>query len=573
MYARHFDLSKDPFSIAPDPRFLFMSERHREALAHLLFGLNASGGFVLFTGNIGTGKTTVCRCVLEQIPSGCNVAIVFNPKLSVMELLQTICQEFHVPTPATDGAGNGQSLKSLVDALNVSLLQSHAAGRSNVLIIDEAQNLQPEVLEQLRLLTNLETHERKLLQIVLIGQPELRDMLERPELEQLAQRVIGRYHLETLDMRDCKRYIQHRLTVAGHNGPLPFDVPALRRIFVLSRGVPRRINLLCGRALLGAWANGVHSVNRQMIDQAGREVFGTNQPRRKVSVWPYTGQLLGGIGVLCLLLALGLQLSPRVTHKPALELPQAGASMPQLQRQASAPEPAASQPATFASAPAPEAVPAPAPAPLPLEDLDVALPQLPHSLDVALRELARLWQHDLAEQDPPCMASALGTLQCYHGVELTMPLLRQLDRPVVLVLQQGSEPAVYAVLSGLQAQSATLRWGGMAHRVSLNALTRLWRGEFVTYWQAPEGYNSDAREGLSAALLGQLSQQLAQLEGKPVTAGAVAPKTLTTTLLKRVKAFQKGQGLTPDGHPGPLTLMQIDKALGSDGPGLQATER
>ena len=212
MYAHHFGLTQDPFSIAPDPRYLFMSERHREALAHLLYGVQAGGGFVLLTGEIGAGKTTVCRC-----------------------------EEFHIPVPPADGGV--VTVKNYIDALNAFLLQCHAAGQSSVLIIDEAQNLSADVLEQLRLLTNLETSERKLLQIVLIGQPELRGMLARPELEQLAQRVIARFHLDALSDPESIQYIEHRLAVAGHTGPLPFDAAALKRIHRLSRGVPRRINL------------------------------------------------------------------------------------------------------------------------------------------------------------------------------------------------------------------------------------------------------------------------------------------------------------------------------------------
>ncbi len=190
MYAPFFGLQHPPFSIAPDPRYLFMSERHREALAHLLYGLDAGGGFVLLTGEIGTGKTTVCRCFLEQIPAHCNVAYIFNPKLTVPELLRSICDEFGVAHQAA--APGVETVKDCLDPLNAFLLQQHAAGRNNVLIIDEAQNLASDVLEQLRLLTNLETSERKLLQIILIGQPELRAMVAAPELEQLAQRVIAR---------------------------------------------------------------------------------------------------------------------------------------------------------------------------------------------------------------------------------------------------------------------------------------------------------------------------------------------------------------------------------------------
>jgi len=268
LYGAWFGLQREPFSIAPDPRYLFMSERHREALAHLLYGVQGGGGFVLLTGEIGAGKTTVSRCFLEQVPPLCQVAYVFNPRQTVSELLASICQEFGVEVPA-DG-----SVKALVDALNTFLLTSHAHGRSSVLIIDEAQALSADVLEQLRLLTNLETHERKLLQIVLIGQPELRTMVASPGLEQLAQRVIARYHLGPLSATDTARYVQHRLSVAGLAGPVPFDSAALQRVHERSRGVPRRINLLCDRALLGAYATERRHVDAAIVERAAAEVNG-----------------------------------------------------------------------------------------------------------------------------------------------------------------------------------------------------------------------------------------------------------------------------------------------------------
>jgi general secretion pathway protein A len=271
MYAAHFGLKREPFSIAPDPRYLFMSERHREALAHLLYGVRGGGGFVLLTGEIGAGKTTVCRCFLEQVPKRCNVAYIFNPKLTALELLQSVCEEFRIEVHARASAS--ATLKDHVDALNEFLLRTHGAGQNNVLIIDEAQNLSIDVLEQLRLLTNLETNERKLLQIILIGQPELRDMLLKPELEQLAQRVVARFHLDPLAEEETAHYIKHRLSVAGMNGLIPFDREARHRIFELTRGVPRRINLLCDRALLGAYAGGRQRVDKAIVEKAASEVF------------------------------------------------------------------------------------------------------------------------------------------------------------------------------------------------------------------------------------------------------------------------------------------------------------
>ena len=279
MYKKFFGLKHEPFSIAPDPHYLFMSERHREALAHLLYGVRGGGGFVLLTGEIGAGKTTVCRCFLEQVPRRCNVAYIFNPRQTVEELLESICEDFRIPREIEPG--RVLTARDHVAALNEFLLRSHGVGQNNVLIIDEAQSLSAEVLEQLRLLTNLETNERKLLQIILIGQPELRDMLARPELEQLAQRVIARYHLAALTPRETAQYIHHRLTVAGLTGALPIDPPAVQRIHALSRGVPRRINLLCDRALLGAYASGKPLVDVTIVDRAGAEVQGDLPPRHR----------------------------------------------------------------------------------------------------------------------------------------------------------------------------------------------------------------------------------------------------------------------------------------------------
>jgi general secretion pathway protein A len=300
MYNKFFGLKQEPFSIAPDPHYLFMSERHREALAHLLYGVRSGGGFVLLTGEIGAGKTTVCRCFLEKVPRRCNVAYIFNPRQTVEELLESICHDFRIPR---DGPAPERPLtaRDHVAALNDFLLRTHGVGQNNVLIIDEAQSLSAEVLEQLRLLTNLETNERKLLQIILIGQPELRDMLARPELEQLAQRVIARYHLGALTARETSHYIQHRLAVAGLNRAMPFDAAAMQRIHALSRGVPRRINLLCDRALLGAYASGRAMADRAIVDKAAAEVLGRlpGRPpgRHALSSRARMGAMLG-LGVL-----------------------------------------------------------------------------------------------------------------------------------------------------------------------------------------------------------------------------------------------------------------------------------
>ena len=211
MYQNHFGLLQEPFSIAPDPAFLFMSDAHNEALAHLMYGFS-HGGFVMITGEVGTGKTTLLRNLLDRTPPELDVAFILNPRLTVRELLETLCDDLGV----TYGSGT-QSVKHYIDVLNQHLLRTHQAGRSTVVIIDEAQNLSPAVLEQIRLLTNLETNDKKLLRIILLGQPELAEMLARTELRQLAQRITARYHLTSLSKQEVAAYVSHRLVRARGN--------------------------------------------------------------------------------------------------------------------------------------------------------------------------------------------------------------------------------------------------------------------------------------------------------------------------------------------------------------------
>jgi general secretion pathway protein A len=562
MYSQHFGLTQDPFSIAPDPRYLFMSERHREALAHLLYGVVGSGGaaggssgtgggFVLLTGDIGTGKTTICRCFLEQIPTGCQVAYIFNPKLSVTELLQSICEEFHITVAAT--ALIAPTGKDYIDALNAFLLQRHAAGQSSVLIIDEAQNLAAEVLEQLRLLTNLETNERKLLQIVLIGQPELRTMLARPELEQLAQRVIARFHLDALTAAESSQYIGHRLAVAGHTGALPFDRPSLQRIHRLARGVPRRINLLCGRALLGAWASGLQRVNRGVVDKAAAEVFGPDRAHSPSRSPQRTAYALGGLG-----LAVGVALAGWLLWPPQQQ------TRPSVPARVSAAPIAALPPIKAASQ-----------VPATPEEIDALLAQLPSDINTAWRALASRWKLPAqagASDGDPCLAAAAQELLCYRTNQLSLPLLRQLGRPGILTLQAGASAPVYALLVGLSEQTATLQVGSTLHRVRLVALGRLWRGDFATYWRAPPGYSADLPDGSSGPVIDRLTTQLAQIDGAPAPVAGAAPEQLDPALRARVRAFQRAQGLKPDGQPGPMTFMQLERAIGGQAPRLQTDQ-
>jgi general secretion pathway protein A len=593
MYLQYFGLQREPFSIAPDPHYLFMSDRHREALAHLLYGVGSGGGFVLLTGEIGAGKTTVCRCFLDQIPEHCNVAYIFNPKLTVPELLHSVCEEFHIPVLPKLDAG---TVKDYVDAINRFLLRAHAEGQNNVLIIDEAQNLSPDVLEQLRLLTNLETTERKLLQIILIGQPELRAMLAKPELEQMAQRVIARYHLDALTETETTQYIRHRLSVAGRTGGTPFDKSARHRIHELTGGIPRRINLLSDRALLGAYALGRNRVDADIVDKAASEVFG-DEPASDTSWFAEKGwrhrALLTGAGLLAAVALVGggywwaksQHEAPRVAQRVPSPASTASGAV-----QASAPDGAASEalaaPAGAAAASDPPAVAAasaastgaaasvpvlatsPAEGPLAIQgpdDLARAFPVRVREEGVAARALAGVWALSLPPGDPCAMAKREQVL-CYRGKALSLPMLRLLDRPGVVALMDAENRPVYGLLVALGKDKASVRVGEVTRSIPLDVFAGLWRGDFLTYWRAPQGYAErvDFAKGPAALWLGD---QLARAAVKD--AGSVATDP-TVPLPKRVRSFQVAQGLTPDPAVGPLTFMQLNRALGVAEPRLQS---
>jgi len=293
MYLEHYGLIEPPFSITPDPRFVFLSERHRDALAHLLFGITqgGGGGFVQLTGEVGTGKTTLCRLLLEQVPENTRVALVLNPRVTPLELLETICEELHIELDGKRG-----STKALVDALNAYLLDAYAQGLRVVLVIDEAQNLSVEALEQVRLLTNLETPTQKLLQIVLLAQPELRRMLAREDLRQLAQRITARFHLTPLDASETGEYLRHRYRVAGGTR-FPFDASAVKRIHVHSGGVPRLVNVIAERTLLAGFAHDVPLLDARWVDRAAAEVLppAARRTRRWAIALPVAALLVAAV--------------------------------------------------------------------------------------------------------------------------------------------------------------------------------------------------------------------------------------------------------------------------------------
>jgi general secretion pathway protein A len=457
-----------------------------------------------------------------------------------------VCDDFGVQVPA------GASTKAHVDALNDFLLTSHASGRSSVLVIDEAQNLAPEVLEQLRLLTNLETDTRKLLQVILIGQPELRDRLAGDDMAQVAQRVIARYHLDPLEEPETAQYVRHRLSVAGLVGEVPFDARALRRVHRHAHGVPRRINLLCDRALLGAYAQGRKTVDARMVDHAAREVFDERPVRR-----PLPAAALGAWAGGALVVAAVAWWLAGAPGAPTLQASAgAGAAADGPPTASTGPESGSGAGTRTAAAPASDtrtdAAPAPAadgPSPGRLDAAALALRASWPDEASAWRALAERW--GLAPQGPdPCATLATAGVACYRSTA-TLALVRQLDRPGWLAWQSAPGVALPVMLVGLGERDALLQMPDGLVSVSLATLASRWNGEFATLWRSPP-----------EPVAGWVQAQLAIEQ-----AGALAADALPHA---RVEAFQRAQGLPVDGLVGPLTLMQLNRVAAVAEPRLTA---
>lgn len=519
MYQNYFGLAEEPFSIAPDPRYLYMSRRHQEALAHLLYGVNAGGGFVLLTGEVGAGKTTVCRCLLEQIPESCDVAYIFNPKLTVEELLSTICAEFGITCPP----GN-TSVKVYIDCINAYLLDAHARGRHTVLIIDEAQNLSADVLEQLRLLTNLETNQRKLLQIILLGQPELAAMLAQPELRQLAQRIIARYHLGPLDRQEIAAYVQHRLGVSGAQRQL-FPLALMGPLYRLSGGIPRIINVLCDRALLGTYAQSKERVDHATLKQAAREVF-HNPVARRSMMRPLLAGLLASTVLAAALYQSVEQNRPQAKVEAQTTATKPAAALPNLLE----------WPATY---------------------------PLSRSQEMAYTALFKAWGADYQGDNECSRAEAIG-LRCLTA-RGGLDELRQLNLPAVLLMRDNQGQKFYATLTKLDDRSATFAVGTETRAVALGALAEQWSGHYTLLWRMPV-VNRPLRLGDHGPDVEWLGKQLAQIHGK--AAETTKDQVFDEAMMREVKQFQLAQGLIPDGVVGPQTMMQLSSAADLNAPKL-----
>jgi general secretion pathway protein A len=530
MYLSFFGLSEKPFAITPDPRYLYLSERHAEALAHLLYGINESGGFIQLTGEVGTGKTTVVRTLLSRLPQHADVAVILNPRVTPVEFLLTICEELGLPIEDADR----DSVKQMVDALNRRLLSAHAEGRRIIVIVDEAQNLSAEVLEQVRLLTNLETPTQKLLQIILIGQPELRELLDRNDLRQLAQRITGRYHLNPLSRDETHGYVRHRLRVAGAVGEI-FTTGALHEVHRLAAGIPRVINVSCDRALLGAYTQETRKVTAALVRRAAGEVYG----RRFAPLWlGRTAAAFAVAGVLATLLIAWNAWHAWQRPPPAVHV-------------AATPPPIAAPPRPIA----------PVVAPVSINAL-LAANSANTSEATAFRRLLSLWGTAMTDDRDPCAQAQKAGLACFEQ-RGSWAQVRALNRPAILVLTDDQGQKHRVVLSGLDDRFATLVLGDRTARVAIDELSRDWFGDFTVVWKPKTSRARSLSVGMHGDEVRWLRRSLNALHGESSDPehGDVYDDQLATA----VQNFQREHRLNVDGIAGLQTQVVLDTTLAEPG--------
>lgn len=541
MYTKFFGLNEKPFSITPDPRYLFMSERHGEGLAHLVYGVTESGGFIQLTGEVGTGKTTLVRTLLGQLPDEVDIALILNPQVNVLEFLQVICQELAVPLPE-----DSSSAMALVDALNRYLLDAHSRGRRTILLVDEAQNLSDEVLEQLRLLTNLETAKQKLLQIILIGQPELREVLAKNSLRQLAQRVTGRYHLEPLSRSEAMDYIDHRLKVAGGVGEI-FDARAKRDVHRLARGIPRVMNIICDRALLGAYGQETRKVSSKLVKRAAIEVSGQASSSRTLkwvaAVLAVTALVLIGSSFLIPVVDEGAPAENPVVEQP---LPDTVIEAPAIVAEKSGtaellddnPEPSFERQ-------------------LVAGDLGVTRQQ-------SLAQMLSLWGTETVEGSAyDCAALESYGLSCLQQ-RGSWNVLKQLDRPAILTLVDSNGNSYESVMTALGDSEVEFMVNGVTRSYPLADVSELWFGRYLIVWRPPNGSAGAIAPGMRNINVLWLRESLATL-GNEAVASSEDGRYFDTALEEQLRDFQRRHRLQIDGLAGQRTQILINSMLVQDG--------
>ena len=558
MYHEFFGLKEPAFSIAVNPRYLYMSGQHREALAHLLYGIQ-NGGFVMLTGEVGTGKTTIIRCMLEQLPENTDMAIILNPMGSAPELLCTICDELGVSY-----INDELSVKELTDSLNHFLLENHRKGRKTVLLIDEAQLLKVPVLEQIRLLTNLETTTEKLLQIVLVGQPELKKLLARPALRQLSQRITARFHLEALSMDETHAYIAHRLSIAGMNpGLVPFTPAIIKKIHEFSGGIPRLINVLAERLMLGAYAKNMHQIDDEVFKLAVVEVAGTNNNQDAEPAVVLSGKNRYHAAFVASLVAIMLLVWIFVPDMPEQQVATTTSSVgaSSSTTDATGLDVASSIPGLVlaqGSVPAREATVAVEPPP----------PEEPSLFDRSMRDLtaAQLALMDfVGAPDPsatnPCSNLAKQRFMCEKQKVNSWDELKDINRPVLLTLVTPDKKWVYLFVVGLGESKVLASHEGKEVELTWEEVATAWNGDVLYVWSRPVEFEGAVQQGDKGDLVIWVAEQFARLDKQ---SSPLTRQYYTDKLKTRVELFQSSNKMVPNGVFDTQTLRRLNEALGVD---------
>ena len=591
IYLQHFALAREPFSIVPDPGFLYPSIYHRQAVAHLKYGLDREGGFILLTGEVGTGKTTLTRTMIKRIPPHVRVAYILNSKLNVADVLASICDELDVDLPnASELSLTKQSFtKQCIDALNRNLLAAHAEGKKTLIVLEEAQNLTPEVLETLRLLSNLETSTHKLLHILLVGQPELLDILAQQELRQLNQRVVSRFHLSPLDKDDLSNYINHRLHRAGAKRAI-FDSGCAAVLFRLTGGVPRLINLVCHQSLVAAYSTGAQTVSPTLVKQAASEILSepTNYTGKKFWLLGMVVALVLGAGLIYKLAPPELlkRVFPATVQLDAQEELLATVIDPSLQAVRDQPLSAFND----------------RPAVLFDEVLENGLaPLLPESIDETSVEqqvsiqteqpvsqasanpfvgLLALWganAEDVYSEEELAAVASLTMLRSEKISSADMAPLEQINRPGIVWLLEESGYLKSYVLEQLGVSDIRLQNRQGTVDIPVEDFQQRWNGSYLYLWRPPQSYvsplnstNNGTGNMSNPELVDWLQVQLASLDNSSDI--IISGGRYTAAIAQQVLGFQRQQGLVADGILGRETLMRLAQLSGEDVPLLREVE-
>ncbi|MEO9495476.1 MAG: AAA family ATPase [Vibrio splendidus] len=552
MYKEYFGFVEMPFSIVPNSRYLFLSQRHQEAMQNLQAGLGEGGGFAMLTGEVGTGKTTVAKAMLSSLDNQTQAGLILNPTFSNTDLLEAICDEFEVEYPEQ------ASLKQLSQAIHHFLLDSHAEGIQTLLVIDEAQHLAADVLEQLRLLTNLETDSRKLLKVLLVGQPELQQHLQTTQLRQLAQRITGRYHLLPLNTEETGKYIAFRLETAGGEQML-FSNRSIKLIAQYTHGIPRLINLVCDKALQLSFHDGEPLPNNETVNRACQQVmsfqadvYHVEKPRAS-HVVPKLFQY-AGIATL----SVGLAMATFNFAPSYINSWQSAETSSEMKTEVSA----QTQRSLVANEPQLVAEPKPSKFALP-QDIQQHLMQGTNR-SLAIKDLYTLWGYQSSLRDGLCLSEPQSVFVCEQQ-QSNLDTLLDLGVPVVLNLNIVQEP-VFAVLYGASEESVELLVNEKLLVMPKRTLKKIWQGDYVAIWKQP--LRETLKEGYQGEAIALLDLLLSEVLGEDVSGSDV----FDYELKMKIEAFQMWQGMSVDGIAGKRTLARLQRLAQLDSPKLMSLD-